>query len=130
MLTAEEYELFAKVSRSDQAAAKWFGIAIGSLVVLCTVVRFTSILAHRFLARSRTLSRLCESLGRPVKRMSTGVFVGSGMILPGRIVLAVIYVAINASLTFTNVNWSTQTLFAKRLGWSVEESMLLYGIAG
>jgi hypothetical protein len=117
MLTPEQYKLFAEVSKTDQAAAKWFGVAIGSLVTVFILAHWTQKALSNVLAQSRTSSKICSTVLRPLKRFVAGVSVPGGLILPGRITLALIYFAINGAVTFTNVNWSTQTFFAKRLGW-------------
>ncbi|TKA83980.1 hypothetical protein B0A55_00255 [Friedmanniomyces simplex] len=117
MASAEQYELFAEASIADQAAAKHFGIAIGALAGLFILAHWTQKLAPRVTNRSRSCDRLYTATIRPFRRAAAGAAVGGVLVLPGRMLLASAYFAINIVLTFTNVNWTSQTLFAKRLGW-------------
>jgi len=109
----ELYKLFAKTSIANQAIAKHYGTAIGSLILLFTIVHWMHKLAHK----AGSLQRTFAALSRPLKRAATGLAFGGVLVLPGRLLLAIVYFAINIILTFINVNWDLQTLFAKRLGW-------------
>lgn len=117
MSSLEMEELFAQVSITDQDTAKYFGIAIGGLIAMFTISHWVEKFSTDHLPRSSGLARSAAVVTRPFRRIAKGVALGGFLILPGRIALAVLYLAINALLTFTNVNWSMSTLFAKRLGW-------------
>lgn len=117
MASAAEEVLFEQASITDQDAAKYFGIAIGSLVALFALSHWTRWLASKYVPCSSTLARMSAAIIRPIRRTAKGIVVGGVLVLPGRIALALLYLAINVVLTFTNVDWSQQTLFAKRLGW-------------
>jgi len=117
MASAAYEALFEQVSITDQDAAKYFGIAIGGLIALFAISHWTQRLATKYVSSSSTLARVCATITRPLRRAAKGVVVGGVLVLPGRIALTIVYIIINVVLTFMNVNWSMQTLFAKRLGW-------------
>ncbi|EMC92507.1 hypothetical protein BAUCODRAFT_294002 [Baudoinia panamericana UAMH 10762] len=119
------FEQLNRISATDQAAAKHFGIGIGTIVGAFVFVYWGQRLWDRVSGRKGGIVRAVSYVARPLRRIASGVPVGGFLILPGRILLALVYLALNIALTFTNVDWSQRTFFGKRLGWMALCNMCL-----
>jgi len=117
MASAYEYKLFAEATTAGQSAALYFGIAVGGLMAVSVVAHWTRKLYLKMFPKTSAIRRVGSSLARPIRRAAMSTVVGGFLFMPCRMSLALAYFGVNAALTFTNVNWSQQTLFAKRLGW-------------
>lgn len=114
-----ELKLFAEATIANQIASKHFGIAIGGLMGLFIITHWTQKLSQGLVSKGSAIHRFGSPITRPFRRAETGAAIGGVLVLPTQILLAAAYLGINLALTFTNVNWTQQTLFAKRLGWLV-----------
>lgn len=126
MASKAEELLLARVSLTNQRAAEHFGIGIGGLIAFFAICHWTRKLSIKHVPPSSGLILVGASITRPFRQLAKGKIVYGILLLPGRMGLALVYLAINLAVTFTNIiDWSEQTLFAQRLGWYVCESKVL-----
>ena len=104
------YGMLATARAWNTVQARYYGAAIGGLVALFIIAHWISKLCSNSTATRTVL--------RPISRFLKGFALGSWLILPGRLILAATYFAINGILWFTNGYWNLPDLgCAKRCGW-------------
>lgn len=110
--------LFAEWQIKDENTAKYFGVAMAGLVAVFTITHQVDVLFTKEFARSSGSSTVARSMRRTLQLLSRSRNVAGVVLLPGKIVLALLYVGINAGLTFHDrpdrVGFN---VLAKRFGW-------------
>lgn len=98
--------------------ARYFAAAIVGLIALFTIVNWTQIIFTFTVSRSNPVARAATFVSTPIRRQLKGWAVGTFLILPGRVVLALTYFGINVALMFPQLNFQYDgTFLAKRCGW-------------
>ncbi|SMY18926.1 unnamed protein product [Zymoseptoria tritici ST99CH_1A5] len=110
--------LFAEWQIKDENTAKFFGFAMAGLVAVFTITHQVDVLFTKEFARSSGSSTVARSMRRTLQLFSRSKIVAGVVLLPGKIVLALLYFGINAGLTFHDrpdrVGFN---VLAKRFGW-------------
>lgn len=98
--------------------ARYYAAGVVSLIALFTIIHWTHKISIRHTAKSNAVGRAFKLVSTPYRRVLKGYVAGSFVVLPGRLVLALTYFAINVALMFPQLNFSYDATFlAKRCGW-------------
>nr|POF01262.1 hypothetical protein CFP56_21210 [Quercus suber] len=117
MASAFEEKLLA-AEQTNLKAAKYWGVGIAGLIGIFIIEHWIGRLLRRNVSKANSSGKAISTVSAPFNRFLLGTTVGRILVLPGRIWLALAYLAINIACAFTNVNWAMAELFfAKRMGW-------------
>jgi hypothetical protein len=118
--------LFAKWQTKDENTAMYFGVAMAGLVAVFTVAHQVDCHFTKDFAKSSGSARLARSIQRPFQIFNRNRVVAEVEILPGKILLVLLYFGINAVLSFHDrPDQVGFNILAKRFGWSVRSCALL-----
>jgi hypothetical protein len=98
--------------------AKYYAAGVAGLIALFTIVHWTRIVFTSTVPKSNPISRTFAIVSTPFRRQLKGFVAGTFLILPGRIIIAFTYFAINIACMFPQITYEYNAVFlAKRCGW-------------
>lgn len=118
----------------NEETAKYYGGAIGGLMLLSVVAHWTNVLFNKYGSRNHAVSKTIAKLTRPVKRLVNFKIPGPRLLLSGRVIVALVYFGINIALLFQHLDYSGKDQMinvSKRFGWWVSSwSISMLGAYG
>lgn len=98
--------------------ARYYAASMAGLIALFTIVHWSRIIFNNTTSKSNAFGRTVKVVSTPYRRFMKGYAVGSFLVLPGRLTLAILYFGINIALMFSHLNFDYDATFlAKRCGW-------------
>ena len=112
------FQALAEATVLCEQYARYYAAGIAGLIALFTIVHWTRIVFTNTVSKSNPISRTFTIVTTPFRRQLKGFVAGTFLILPGRIILALTYFAINIACMFPQVTYEYNAVFlAKRCGW-------------
>ena len=98
--------------------ARYFAAGIVGLIALFTIVHWTQTIFTLYVSKSNPIVRAASFVSTPIRRQLKGWAIGTYLILPGRVVIALTYFGINIACMFPQLTFEYDgTFVAKRCGW-------------
>ncbi|CAK3757232.1 Ferric reductase transmembrane component 3 [Lecanosticta acicola] len=118
-LHAAMLKLFAAWQIKNQNTAKYFAAAIACLIAHFVIVHWVRIAFNRICSRPSAFRKAVISITRPIQRAFSIKTIAGFSFRPGTTILVLVYLGINAGLTFYDRPDKAPmlTILAKRLGW-------------
>ena len=114
------FEELDEATAANVKYSKYYAGAMIGLVALFAFVHWMQIVFSKYGSRTNPGAESIIFVSTPIRRLLKGIVIGEVLILPGRILLAIVYFGINIALMFPQLDWSNQVFLAKRCGWSVD----------
>lgn len=117
--TPAEEAAIAHQHRLNEDTAKYYGIAIGGLILIFIFSHWSKVIFDRYGARSHALSQAIARVTRPARRALNTKLSGPALFLSGRVAVTIVYFGINLGLLFQHLELGALINVAKRFGWYV-----------